>query len=133
LLGPGHRLYLDLGDVEINADVTLNGKNLGLLWKAPYRVEITGAAHTGDNSLDIKVTDLWPNRLIGDAQLPPDGDRDTDGSLIKWPQWLVDGKPNPTGRQTFTTRPLWKKNDALIPSGLIGPVTLHASSEVLLR
>jgi len=133
MIGGGHRLYLDLGDVEVNAAVTLNGKNLGLLWKAPYRVEITGAAKAGDNSLEIKVTNLWANRLIGDAHLPPDGDREPDGALKSWPQWLLDGKPDPSGRQTFTTEELWKKNDALLPSGLIGPVVLRPAVEVSVR
>jgi hypothetical protein len=130
MIGTGKRLYLDLGDVEVNAEVTLNGKDMGLLWKAPYRVEITGAVRRGDNSLEIKVTDLWPNRLIGDAHLPADGDREPDGALKWWPKWLVEGKPDPSGRQTFTTYELWKKNDALIPAGLVGPVVLSASQEV---
>jgi hypothetical protein len=130
MLGGGHRLYLDLGDVEVNAEVTLNGKNLGILWKAPYRVEITDAAKEGENALEIKVTNLWPNRQIGDQQLPPDSDRAGDGSLKSWPQWLVDGKPDPTGRKTFTNWTLWNKDDALVPSGLIGPVMLRASAEV---
>jgi len=130
MIGDNHRLYLDLGDVEVNAEVRLNGKNLGLLWKAPYRIEITDAAKPGDNSLEIKVTNLWVNRQIGDQQLPPDAGRDGGGALSKWPQWLLDGTPNPTGRQTFTNWELWKKDDPLVASGLIGPVTLRASAEV---
>jgi hypothetical protein len=130
MLTAGRHLYLDLGDVEVNAEVTLNGKNLGLLWKSPYRLEITPAAVAGENSLEVKVTNLWVNRQIGDQQLPPDSDRDPDGSLKSWPQWLLDGKPDPHGQQTFTSWTLWKKTDPLLPSGLLGPVRLQSSMEV---
>jgi hypothetical protein len=77
----------------------------------------------------VKVTNLWPNRLIGDEQLPPDcewhGQR-----LAAWPQWLLDGKPSPTGRLTFTTWHHWTKDSPLLESGLLGPVTLR-TAEIL--
>jgi hypothetical protein len=130
MLGAGHRLYLDLGDVEVDAQVTLNGKDLGILWKAPYRVEITDAAQAGDNRLEIKVTNLWPNRLIGDAHYPRDTVRGIEGGAKSWPQWLLEGKPIPPPRQTFTSWELWKKDDPLLPSGLLGPVTLRPSAEI---
>ena len=53
------------------AEVSLNGKSFGVLWKPPFRVNITGAARSGTNSLQVKVTNLWPNRLIGDESCPP--------------------------------------------------------------
>ena len=53
--------------------------------------------------------------------------RNADGITLKpWPQWLLDGKPSPTGRHTFTSHRLWKKDDPLQESGLIGPVRLRA-------
>ncbi len=132
-LGDGHRLYLDLGDVEVMAQVKLNGHDFGTLWKPPYRIDITGVAKPGDNALEVKVTDLWPNRLIGDDMLPPDAEYNSDLSIKAWPQWLLDGKPSPTGRLTFSNWRHWTKDDSVIPSGLIGPVVLHTSTEVPVR
>lgn len=121
------KLHLNLGKVAVMARVKLNGCDLGILWKPPYRVDITGAIKPGDNQLEIQVVNLWPNRLIGDEQLPEDSERKGNGTLKQWPQWLLDGKPSPAGRFTFSSWRLWKKEDALQPSGLIGPVTLHRS------
>jgi len=126
----GRRLYLDLGRVEIMAEVTLNGKSLGLLWKPPYRVDITEAAKAGANDLQVRVVNLWPNRMIGDENLPEDSPRKANGTLRAWPQWILNGQPSPTGRFTFTTWRLWKKGDALLDSGLIGPATLVSSQRV---
>ncbi|GAA4319446.1 hypothetical protein GCM10023149_18120 [Mucilaginibacter gynuensis] len=72
MIGKDKMLELDLGSVRVMAEVTLNGHNLGVFWKAPFRVDITDAAKAGDNELEIRVTNLWINRLIGDAQLPDD-------------------------------------------------------------
>jgi hypothetical protein len=132
LLGAGHHLYLDLGDVQVIAEVKLNGKDLGILWKPPYCVDISGAAKEGDNALEVRVTNLWPNRVIGDEQLPEDSDRNANSSLRSWPQWFRDGKPSPTGRFTFATYRHWTKSSPLFPSGLIGPVTLRPTVEVAL-
>jgi hypothetical protein len=129
-LGDGHRLYLDLGDVQVMAQVKLNGHDFGTLWKPPYRIDITGVAKPGDNALEVKVTDLWPNRLIGDDLLPPDAEYNSDSSIKAWPQWLLDGKPSPTGRLTFSNWRHWTKNDTVIPAGLIGPVVLRTSTEL---
>jgi hypothetical protein len=112
------------------ADVTLNGKPLGILWKPPYRVDVTPAVRFGTNTLVVRVTNLWVNRMIGDEHLPEDSDRNPDGTLKAWPQWLLAGKPSPTGRTTFTTWRLWGKDDAPQPSGLIGPVTLSVGQDV---
>jgi hypothetical protein len=128
-LGTGHSLWLDLGRVKNLAEISLNGKSLGILWKPPFRVELTSAAQPGKNKLEIKVTNLWPNRLIGDEQLPDD--REWNGKRLKeWPQWVLDGKPSPTGRYTFTTWHHWTKDDALLESGLIGPVRLVPAVDV---
>lgn len=128
MLGPGHLLWLDLGQVKNLAEVFLNGKPQGILWKPPFRVDITDAAKPGANKLEIHVTNLWPNRLIGDEQLPPDCEWGDKGQLKSWPQWLLDGKKSPSGRFTFTTWRHWKRDDALLPSGLLGPVTLQSEA-----
>ena len=125
LLTPERRTYLDLGEVAVMAHVVLNGHDVGILWKPPFDLDVTPALIAGRNQLIIRVTNLWINRMIGDEQLPEDCDRAADGSLLKWPQWLLDGKPSPTGRLTFTTWQLWHKTDPLVESGLIGPVRLR--------
>jgi alpha-L-rhamnosidase/F5/8 type C domain len=124
------RLYLDLGKVAIIAQPTLNGHDLGVLWKPPFRAEITKFLKPGENTLQVKVVNLWPNRMIGDEQLPDDSDRNADGTLKAWPSWLEAGKPSPTGRYTFTTWRLWKKDSALQQSGLLGPVRIVPAKEI---
>jgi hypothetical protein len=129
MLRPGLRLYLDLGRVEVIAEVSLNGHDLGICWKPPFRVNITEAAREGANDLQIKVTNLWPNRMIGDLSLPPDVER--NGTRLKsWPQWLLEGRKSPSGRLTFTTWQPWSKGDPLLESGLLGPVALHVTTRV---
>jgi hypothetical protein len=123
----GQRLFLDLGRVEVIAEVKLNNEPLGTLWKLPFRVDITQAARAGENALEVKVVNLWINRMIGDEALPEDSDRNPSGTLKSWPKWLQDGQPSPTGRFTFTSWRLWKKGDALQPSGLLGPVVLETA------
>jgi hypothetical protein len=133
LLGAERRLWLDLGKVAVMAEVKLNGQDLGILWKPPFRVDITDAAKSGENALEIKVVNLWINRQIGDEQLPEDSDRNPNGTLKSWPEWLAQGKPSPTGRFTFTSWRLWKKNDPLVESGLLGPVTIQAAQTATIR
>jgi hypothetical protein len=125
-------VFLDLGQVEVMADVKLNGKDLGTLWKKPFRIDVTGYLKPGANDVEIRVVNLWCNRLIGDQQLPEDvewknGFMGWGGQfqiLKSWPQWLKDGKPSPGGRFTFSTASYYNNGDALQPSGLLGPVQL---------
>jgi hypothetical protein len=91
-------LWLNLGDVKNLAEVIVNGKSLGILWKKPFRVNITSALKSGANTVQVKVTNLWVNRLIGDAQ------------------------PNVTNKITYTTMPFYQANSKLQPAGLLGPV-----------
>ncbi|MGO9200184.1 MAG: glycosyl hydrolase [Limisphaerales bacterium] len=133
LLGGGRRLCLDLGKVAVIAEVKLNGQDLGILWKPPFWTDITDAARPGENALEIKVVNLWINRQIGDEQLPEDSDRNANGTLKSWPEWLTQGKPSPAGRFTFTSWRLWKKNDPLVESGLLGPVTIQPAQTATVR
>jgi hypothetical protein len=103
---PGAQLWLDLGDVKNLAEVTVNGKALGIVWKAPYRLDVTSAMKPGENKLEMKVANLWVNRLIGDAQ------------------------PNAAKKYTFTTHNPYKANSPLPPSGLLGAVqVIRVSSQ----
>jgi hypothetical protein len=97
---PGAEMWLDLGDVANLAEVKINGNPVGTAWKAPYRLDVSGALKPGSNAVEITVADLWVNRLIGDQQ------------------------PGVTTTYTFTTRqPIPYKVDApLVPAGLLGPV-----------
>ena len=94
----GARLWLDLGDVKNIAVVSVNGKALGTYWKAPFRVDVTSALRPGANTLEIKVINLWVNRLIGDQQ------------------------PNVAKKYTYTAQQFYRADSPLLPSGLIGPV-----------
>lgn len=122
-------LVLDLGRVEVMARVRINGVDLGILWRNPYRIDISSAVKSGRNEIEIDVVNLWANRMIGDASLADDcpGDRDAKGILVKWPRWVLEGKSSPTGRQSFATFPLWNQMDPLQASGLLGPVTLSGA------
>jgi hypothetical protein len=126
-------LYLDLGKVQVMAQVKLNSKDLGILWKSPYRVDVTDAVKAGENTLQVKVVNLWVNRMIGDEKMPEDSSRNANGTLKEWPQWIQEGKPSPTGRYTFTSWRLWKTDDSLLESGLIGPLTLHAAERLKVK
>ena len=130
-IGKGRRVYLDLGRVEVMAQVKVNGKLLGILWKSPYRIDITSVAKPGENTLEIGVADLWINRQIGDESLPEDSDRNPGNDTLKsWPKWVLEGKSSPTGRISFTSWKLWSKSDPLVPSGLIGPVRVLFSQGI---
>jgi hypothetical protein len=102
-------LELDLGEVRELAHVRVNGRDLGTLWKKPFRVALDGAARTGVNDLEVEVTNFWPNRLIGD-QLLPEAERITHTNIVKW-----------------------RGDSPLMPSGLLGPVTIRSSVRVKLK
>ena len=127
------RLILDLGDVRELCRVRVNGKSLATLWKPPFRVDITSVAKAGNNVLEVDVTNLWVNRLIGDEQFPDD--MGWNGAQLRaWPEWFAKGQPRPESRRkTFTT---WRhnfKDTPLLPSGLLGPVVLRPVKVVVLR
>jgi hypothetical protein len=96
----GAHLWLDLGDVKDIAAVRINGRDLGIVWKTPFRIDVTEALVPGPNHVEIRVTNLWVNRLIGDQQ---------PWSLKKY---------------TFTDFTPYKADSPLLPSGLLGPVRL---------
>jgi hypothetical protein len=122
------RLYLDLGWVHVMAQVRVNGKDLGVLWKPPFRVDITSAVRHGDNNLVVLVTNQWVNRLIGDEQLPPENEYGPDGAIKAIPEWYIQGKPKPAGaRTTFATWKHYKQDSPLLVSGLVGPVRLRTA------
>jgi hypothetical protein len=118
-INEGTRYYLDLGRVKNMGKIKLNGKDLGVLWTAPWQVEITDILKNEDNNLEIEIANLWVNRLIGDESEPWDGVQDN-----KWPEWLLYGTERKSKRYTFTTNRYHKKGDPLKESGLIGPVTI---------
>ncbi|MBQ9431702.1 MAG: hypothetical protein IJU44_09145 [Kiritimatiellae bacterium] len=135
LIGSGDRVMLDLGVVKNFAEVTVNGNKFPVLWKPPFRLDITDAVKGKDAiDLEIRVTNLWANRLIGDDRLykedcvwqgvPRKGVKEYGVKEI--PEWVKQGKKSPTGRHTFTTWKHWSKEDALLPSGLIGPVMVRS-------
>jgi hypothetical protein len=113
---PGKRAYLDLGTVHDIARVKLNGKDLGVVWCAPWRVDITEAVQARGNVLEIDIANRWPNRLLGDQQAP-----DKDVRTVQWESGFLAGKAYRTGRYTFTTG---RGPGQLLPSGLLGPVRI---------
>ncbi|MCF6287410.1 MAG: glycosyl hydrolase, partial [Candidatus Hydrogenedentes bacterium] len=99
----GESILLDLGEVHSMARVRLNGHDLGILWCAPWRVDITQVVQAKGNRLEIEVANLWSNRLIGDSALPEE-------ERITWTTWSP-----------------YQPDSPLLPSGLLGPVTIMAS------
>jgi len=124
LLQKGKRVFLDMGRVEVIAKVSINGKEVGLSWKEPYRLDITRFIKAGENSLSIQVVTLWPNRQIGDEHLPEENSYTPSHYVSKLPEWFVQNKPNPGKRVTFTTWNTYKREDPLLEAGLLGPVRL---------
>jgi len=112
----GKRLYLDLGDVQNLVRVRLNGEDLGVLWKAPYVVDITAAVTEGTNRLELEVTNTWVNRLVGDAGKPQEQRMTWAGSVGRG---MFGGPSGPGGGST----------PQLLPAGLIGPVRLVTQKE----
>ncbi|MGD0753445.1 MAG: glycosyl hydrolase [Bacteroidales bacterium] len=100
----GEQLWIDLGDVKNLAEVVVNGKSLGIVWRKPFRVDVSGALKPDSNNLEIKVTNLWVNRLIGDQQ------------------------PGIKTKFTYTTQAFYQEDSPLFPSGLLGPVRILSLS-----
>ena len=99
-MAKGTGYAIDLGEVKNIAEVFINGKNIGTAWKKPFKLKITEGLKVGDNTIEIKVTNLWVNRLIGDAQ------------------------PDVKTKITFTTMPFYQANSPLLPSGLMSDVKI---------
>ncbi len=94
MLDEKSRLELDLGELREVGEVILNGKSLGNVWRAPYKVDITAAAKLGKNKLEVKVANHWANRVIGDQKLPPEK-RKTKTNITKYDRG--DKQPLPAG------------------------------------
>ena len=125
------RIKLDLGIMhEQLADITINGKKLGVIWYAPYQLDVTDYLKVGNNEIQIAVTNTWANRMIGDENEPADFEwgveRPGMGQPMKtYPDWFINNKPRPSqGRKTFSIWHYYKKDSKLIPAGMIGPVIL---------
>jgi len=99
-LKAGTRIELDLGRVKDLAEVWVNGQSMGVVWKAPFRIDITDPLHGGKNRLEIRVTNTWVNRLIGDKQ--------------------PGAKP-----YAYATFDPYKADSPLLEAGLLGPVYLQ--------
>lgn len=99
------RVFLTLTDLREICTVRVNGKAAGTIWSIPYRLDITDSLTDGENTLELDVTNLWPNRIIGDAQ------------------------PNATQKYTNTNIRKYTASSPLLPSGLIGPVSLETVVE----
>ncbi|MCK5102274.1 MAG: hypothetical protein KAR17_05650, partial [Cyclobacteriaceae bacterium] len=112
-----HTYKLDLGEVNVMAKVKMNGKNLGILWKQPYEVDITQAIQAGNNQLEIEVTNLWWNRLVGDEKYPNGfPNSDSESSFGK--------------RRTYLAEKVVSANEDLLPSGLLGPVSIEVAKKI---
>jgi hypothetical protein len=111
-LALGRRVYLDLGDVRELAEVFVNGKSAGVLWKAPFRADITSLVKPGVNKLKIEVMNMWINRLTGDQNLPEE--KKFTRTNITFDGYR--GKPG-----------TWQVQ----PAGLLGPVRLLPSVHVM--
>lgn len=113
-LGDGRRVLLDLGQVESLAEVLVNGRNLGVFWKPPFIVDVTSAAQAGTNTLEVRVTNAWSNRLIGDK---------------KYPQGFPDA--GPLQFKPFLAADISNRlSGQLVPAGLMGPVRIRVTQRL---
>ena len=137
-LNCNYTYMLDLGEVKHLAVVKVNGKICGTLWHPPFTIDITDTLLRGDNTLEIDVTNLWVNRMVGDEQEPDDvewSEPVTFGAASKSPaigrfmkavpEWLSKGHPRPTKRQAVVSMKFFEQTTPLLRSGLIGPVALQ--------
>lgn len=112
------RIRMALGKVGCIARVRLNGKDLGVVWTAPWTIDLTGAAQAGENALEIDVANVWQNRLIGDAGLP-ESQRRTRTNVI------LEQGPRTRQYRCSSVNTI----DPLTPSGLMGPVRMEFGQE----
>ncbi|MBT7702528.1 MAG: hypothetical protein HN700_19740 [Verrucomicrobia bacterium] len=137
MIGKDKQVSIDLGRVEVIAELLVNGKSAGTQWKPPFKADISSLIKAGKNQLEVRVTNPWRNRLIGDAQLPQPMFKKPgkNGSGMKgWPEWLLNGQPKPDdGCITFTTYRHYTKDSELFPAGLLGPVRIHCAEVVPIR
>ncbi len=130
------RVVLDLGEVHDLARITLNGRELATLWRAPFTLDITAALHPNENVLQIEVANRWVNRLIGDENLPADATYVTRGSsvgaLAEFPAWWSDPAAARRERAAFSTWRFHQANTPLLPAGLVGPVRMQVCADLLL-
>ncbi len=132
--GEGSSLWLDLGQVKNLAEVSVNGRSVGVLWKPPFRIEVTDRLKPGDNLLSIQVTNTWINRMVGDEHYPDDCEWNppqehlgfpVGQSIREIPKWIWSGEERPEPRRkTFTTWKFYTQSTPLPASGLLGPVRL---------
>jgi hypothetical protein len=108
-----HLVRLQLGEVKYIARVRVNGKDRGIVWTSPWTVDLSGMVREGDNDLEIDVTNLWVNRLIGDAGLP-ENKRSTRTNILLQ-----------SGERKFKPYQGYSSQDPLVPSGLLGPVRIE--------
>ena len=94
---------------------------MGVIWCAPWRIDISGALKDGKNELEIEVANRWINRLLGDSQEP-----DANVRTVKFENGLLGGQEFTTGRYTFTTKSAMRSFNFTepLPSGLLGPVRI---------
>ena len=113
---------INLGEVNDMAKVTLNGKEVGVIWCAPWHIDITEVLKEGENELEIEVANRWINRLLGDRQKP-----DANVRTVKFENGLMGGEEYEAGRYTFTTKLALRsfKFKEPLPSGLLGPVIIQ--------
>jgi hypothetical protein len=129
----GVRILLDLGQVEALAQLQVNGEQLGTVWRSPYQVDITPNVRAGENELEVEVTVLWPNRLIGDQRRSGSTVTSRGVTDREIPEWVQKGEPLPNASaKTYSAWRHWLATDDLQPSGLIGPVQLHFGKKVSL-
>jgi hypothetical protein len=100
------RIFLDLGNVKNIAEVSVNGRNCGVVWTSPFRLDVTDHVKAGENVIEIKVTNLWVNRLIGDC------------------------RPEESSPVTYVGFQHYRHGDPLLPSGLLGPVKVFSQSDI---
>lgn len=129
---PGKKLFLHLGRVEVVAELKVNRTKVGLLWKEPFIVDITKQVKVGKNLLEIAVTNLWPNRLIGDEYLPAENEYNEHKFIKEFPEWFSKNQEKPGNRKTFVVWKTHDKNDPLLESGLLGPVKLISAIEKII-